>query len=76
MDGGAWWATIHGVTKSQKMTEWLHFHFDHTEDPNWVWFTPVSLALGSVPESFFSLNGWWMAREKGDEWMDNGQVDG
>ena len=25
MDGGAWWAAVHGVTKSR--TEWLHFHF-------------------------------------------------
>ena len=24
MDGGAWWASIHGVTKSQTQ---LHFHF-------------------------------------------------
>jgi len=28
MDGGAWWAAVHGVTKSQSdMTERLHFHF-------------------------------------------------
>ena len=26
MDGGAWWAADHGVTKSE-ITEWLHFHF-------------------------------------------------
>ena len=25
MDGGAWWATVHGVAKRQ--TERLHFHF-------------------------------------------------
>ena len=34
MDGGAWWATVHGVTKSRPWgrkesdtTERLHFHF-------------------------------------------------
>ena len=27
MDGGAWWAAVHGVAKSQEKTERLHFHF-------------------------------------------------
>ena len=28
MDGGAWWAAVHGVAKSQiRLTERLHFHF-------------------------------------------------
>ena len=27
MDGGAWWAAVHGVTKSWDMTEQLHFDF-------------------------------------------------
>ena len=27
MDGGTWWAAVHGVTKSQTLTERLHFHF-------------------------------------------------
>ena len=27
MDGGAWWAIVHGVAKSQDRTEQLHFHF-------------------------------------------------
>ena len=26
MDGGAWWAAVHGVAESD-MIEWLHFHF-------------------------------------------------
>ena len=27
MDRGAWWASVHGVTKSRTLTERLHFHF-------------------------------------------------
>ena len=27
MDGGAWWAAVHGVAKSRDSTERLHFHF-------------------------------------------------
>ena len=27
MGGGAWWAAVHGVTKSQTRTEQLHFQF-------------------------------------------------
>jgi len=31
MDGGAWWAAVHGVAKSQDTTERLHFHFHSLE---------------------------------------------
>ena len=27
MDGGAWWAAVHGIAKSLDMTKRLHFHF-------------------------------------------------
>ena len=27
MDGGAWWAAVHGVAKESETTERLHFHF-------------------------------------------------
>ena len=27
MDGGAWWAVVHGVMKNRTLTEQLHFHF-------------------------------------------------
>ena len=27
MDGGAWWAVVHGVAKQSDTTERLHFHF-------------------------------------------------
>ena len=29
MDGGAWWATVHGAAESD-MTEGLHFHFSYS----------------------------------------------
>ena len=27
MDGGAWWAVVHGVAKESGTTERFHFHF-------------------------------------------------
>ena len=27
MDGGAWWAAVHGVTEGRTGLEQLHFHF-------------------------------------------------
>ena len=27
MDGGAWWAAVHGIAKESDMTERLRFHF-------------------------------------------------
>ena len=32
MDRGGWWATVHGVTKSQTGLSHLHFHF--RSEPN------------------------------------------
>ena len=29
-DGGAWWATVHGVTESQTRLSEQHFHFHHS----------------------------------------------
>jgi len=30
MDRGAWWATVHGVSKSQTRLKWLSTHRAHT----------------------------------------------
>ena len=31
MDGGAWWAAVHGVAEESDTTERLHFHFHALE---------------------------------------------
>ena len=31
MDGGAWWAAVHGGREESDMTECLHFHFNALE---------------------------------------------
>ena len=31
MDGGAWWAAVHGVVQESDTTERLHFHFHALE---------------------------------------------
>ena len=36
MDRGAWWATVHGVAKSQTWLKWLSMH-THTHAPTWCW---------------------------------------
>ena len=33
MDGGAWWATVHGVTKSQTQLRDFTFHFHAHRSP-------------------------------------------
>ena len=39
MDRGAWWATVHGVAKSQTQLSDYHFHND-TRPFHWVTETP------------------------------------
>ena len=35
MDGGAWWAAVHGVAKESDTTEQLHFHFSLSTLLHW-----------------------------------------
>ena len=56
MDGGAWWATVHGVTKSRKrlsdFTFTFHFHALEKELA-----THSSVLAWRIPET----GAWWAA---------------
>ena len=55
MDGGAWKAAVHGVTKSQTLTERLHFHFHAlekemaTHSSVLAWRIPGTAEPGGLP---------------------------
>ena len=40
MDRGAWWAIVHGVTKSWTRLRKLHFSFTEKSNPNTLWQPP------------------------------------
>ena len=37
MNGGAWWATVHGVTKSRTWLSYFTFFFSFTAQPSSLW---------------------------------------
>ena len=55
MDGGAWWAAVHGVTKSRTLPERLHFHFHAlekemaTHSSVLAWRIPGMVEPGGLP---------------------------
>ena len=57
MDGGAWWATVHGVAKESDTAERLHFHFSLscTGEGNG---NPLSVLAWRVP---VTKEAWWAA---------------
>ena len=51
MDGGAWWATVHGVSKSRTWLKQLGTH-THTHTLSWVPFSLKSKMGSFVPHTF------------------------
>ena len=57
MDGGAWWAAVHGVMKSRTLMERLHFHFHFhalekemaTHSSVLAWRIPGTVEPGGLP---------------------------
>ena len=56
MDGGAWWATVHGVAKSRTR---FHFHFHISTFLHWrrKW-QPTPVFLPGESQERQSLEGW------------------
>ena len=61
-DRGAWWAPVHGVTKSQKRLSSYHFHFVYClENPmdGGAWWAAVhGVAEGRTRLSDFTFTHW------------------
>ena len=64
MDGGAWWATVHGFVKSQDTTEQLT-HADHRNIPFFLtkdcFFNLISQLINNMPamqETLVRFLGW------------------
>ena len=63
MNRGAWWATVHGVTKDSDTTEQLYnnmlllllSHFGHV----WLFTTPWTAAYQAPPSMGFSRQEYW-----------------
>ena len=71
MDGGTWWATVHGITKSQM---WLSMHASNPREAKRVWDMLSYLGQGFRSErssliydktsNFYSSNCIWINKEK------------
>ena len=57
MDGGAWWAAVHGVTTESVATERLHFHFSVSCNGGWNG-NPLQCSCLENPRDG---RAWWAA---------------
>ena len=55
MDGGTWWATVHGIGKESDRTEQLHFHFSCIGEGNG---NPLQCSCLGNPRDG---GAWWAA---------------
>ena len=53
MDGGAWWATVHGVSKSQTRL---------SDFPSLPYSLPLSTLMSYFSDSLTLLTWWWFSR--------------
>ena len=67
MDGGAWWATVRGITKSQTwLSDFTFFHFLLSEGRPWIPFSFYFAWLANKTIYFTPLwlcNNWWVQQQ-------------
>ena len=61
MDRGAWWATVHGVVKSQAQLKRLSTHAQtHMESPPRAWTEEARRAQGTGREQEVTVHDMWL----------------
>ena len=69
MDRGAWWATVHGVTKSQTRLSDYHFHFLMTNlDSILKSITLLTKVCTVKSYGFFSSHVWMWELDHKEDW--------